>query len=157
MNLIFRSIIVLACLLGISTQASQLAVGDAVPAISAKDQFGKEFNYTNGLQFLLIAKEMGCSKSANLKLAEQGQGYLEKHEAAYLVNIHTMPAVARLFAFPKMRKYPYRIVLIEKAETLAVFPSEPDKVTVLTLTKAGRIGKISYWDPAKEPVAGYLQ
>jgi hypothetical protein len=28
---------------------------------------------------------------------------------------------------------------------------------VLELTPAGRVQKISFWDPAREPVAGFLQ
>ena len=145
------------CLLSISSHAAQLAVGDAIPAFSANDQHGRPFVITNGVQFLLVATDMACSKVANQKLAEQGAGFLESHRAAYLLDIHTMPAVARLFALPKMRKYPQRIVLVETAGTLAAFPAQPGRVTVLALTSAGRIKKISFWNPASEPVAGYLQ
>lgn len=87
--------------MGISAYAGQLVVGDAVPVFSAKDQFGKEFSFTNGVQFLLIATEMACGKTANHKLAEQGAGFLEKNRAIYLMDIHTMPAIARVFALPK--------------------------------------------------------
>ena len=145
------------CLAAISAHAAQLAVGDAVPAFSLKDQHGKEFNFTIGVQFLLVVTDMGSAKSANKKLAEQGAGFLEKNHAAYLMDIHSMPGIARVFALPKMRKYPQRIVLVEDAKTLAAFPSKPERVTVLALTPDGRIRKISYWDPAGEPVAGYLR
>jgi hypothetical protein len=134
-----------------------LAVGDAVPLVAAKDQHGKEFTFTNGLQYLLVATEMASAKSANRKLAEQGAGFLEKHQAVYLMDIHTMPSIARLFAFPKLRKYPHRIVLVDSAATLADFPSQPGRVTVLALTPTGHIRKISHWNPDGEPVAGYLE
>jgi hypothetical protein len=157
-NMNFRRLVFLGfCLVWISARAAQLAVGDAVPTFSAKDQHGKEFNLTNGVKFLLVATEMACAKSANQKLAEQGAGFLEKHQAAYVLDIHSMPSIARVFALPKMRKYPQRIVLVETAETLAAFPVQPGRVTVLALTSAGRVRKISYWDPAREPVAGCLQ
>jgi len=158
MKMNFRRLAVLGfCLLWVSARAAQLAVGDAVPAFSAKDQNGKEFHFTNGVQFLLVVTDMACGKFANQKLAEQGAGFLEKNQAAYLLDIHTMPAVARVFALPKMRKYPQRIILVEAAETLAAFPMQAGRVTVLTLTPARRIRKISYWDPAREPVAGCLK
>jgi hypothetical protein len=48
-------------------------------------------------------------------------------------------------------------VLVETPATLAWVPAQPDRVTVLALTPAGRIQKISYWNPAAEPVTGYLQ
>jgi hypothetical protein len=154
----FRWLIVLGfLLLWLSASAAPLAVGDAVPAFSAKDQFGTDFNSTNGTRFLLVATEMAPARLANQKLAGQGAGYLEKYQAAYLMDIHTMPGIARFFALPKMRKYPQRIVLVDSAETLAAFPTQPGRVTVLALTPAEHIRKISYWDPASEPVAGYLQ
>ena len=137
--------------------ASPLAVGDALPPIAAKDLSGKDFTLTTNVQYLLVATEMACAKAANHKLAELGSGFLEKQHAAYLMDIHTMPAVARWFAFPKMRKYPQRIVLVDSAETLAAIPVQPDCVTVLNFTAAGRIRKISYWDPAGKPVAEFLQ
>jgi len=136
--------------------AAPLAVGDALPPIAAKDQFGNDFTLTTNVQFLLVATEMACAKAANRQLAEQGSGFLEKQHAAYLMDIHTMPAVARWFAFSKMRKYPQRIVLVDSAETLVAIPVQPDCVTVLTITAAGRIREISYWNPAGKTVAGFL-
>ena len=139
-----------------STHAAQLAVGDIVPAFSAKDQFGNDFNFTNGVHYLLIATEMACGKSANHKLAEQGAGFLEKNQAEYVLDIHSMPAIARFFALPKMRKYPQRIALVETAETLAAIPSQPNRVTVLVLTLSGHVQKISYWDPNQEAIGEYV-
>jgi len=145
------------CLQSLSACAGPLGVGDAVPAFVAKDQHGKEFVFTNSVRFLLVATERESGTSANHKLAEQGAGFLEKHQAVYVMDIHTMPGVARLFALPKMRKYPQRIVLVETAGMLAWVPTQAGRVTVLALTPAGRIQKISYWNPDSEPVEGCLQ
>ena len=158
MKLNFLWLVVLGfCLLWSSAHAAQLAVGDAVPSFSVKDQHGMKFVFTNGTQFLLVATERACGTSANHKLADQGAGFLEKYQAVYVMDIHTMPGVARLFALPKMRKYPQRIVLVDSAETLAWVPVQPGRVTVLALTLEGRVQKISYWNPDSEPVAGCLQ
>jgi hypothetical protein len=157
MERIFRRLALISLFFGcVSTRAAPLAVGDAVPAIVANDQHGTAFQFTNGVRFLLVATEMGCSKAANQKLAAAGAGFLEQHHAAYLVDIHTMPAVARVFALPKLRKYPHRIVLVVTADALAAFPAQPGRVTVLALTPTRRIQKISYWNPAHEPVDGFL-
>ena len=134
----------------LSLQAGELAVGDAVPAFTAPDQFGKEFKLAPGLGYLLLGFDMSASKAANLKLAELGSGWLEKHSAAYVLDIHTMPGIARIFALPKLRKYPHRIVLAETESLLAPFPRQPEKITLLVLTPAGRIKEIRYWDPTKE-------
>jgi hypothetical protein len=157
MAMTYRWLLVLGfCFQSLFACAGQLAVGDAVPAFAAKDQHGKEFVFTNGVRFLMIATERAVGTSANHKLAEQGAGFLEKCQAVYVMDIHTMPSVARLFALPKMRKYPQRIALVETAGTLAWVPTQQGRVTVLALTPAGRVQKISYWNPDSEPVAGYL-
>jgi len=158
MDLRFFGLIVLGfCLLGISAFASPLTEGDAVPAFSAKDQNGKGFVFTNGVRFLLVARERASGTSASHKLAERGAGFLEKHQAVFVMDIHTMPSVARLFALPKMRKYPQRIVLVETAGALEWVPRQPGLVTVLALTPAGLVQKSSFWDPESEPVTNYLQ
>jgi hypothetical protein len=155
-NCLIRLILAGICLIGGTLGAAPLvlAAGDVIPEITAADQQGKAFSTTNGCQFLLIATEMNAAKAANAKLAEQGAGFLEKHQAAYLLDIHTMPGIARLFAFPKMRKDPERIILVDTAKTLSVFPAQPGRVTVVALTPDRHIQKISFWDPVSEPVAG---
>lgn len=146
--------ILLCCL---ATDAAPLAVGDAIPAISSKDQHGAAYTFTNGTAFLLVAVEMDAAKAANKKLAEQGAGYLEKHSATYLMDIHPMPGIAKVFALPKMRKYPHRIVLIETKGVLNWAPTKPGHVTVLTLNPEGRVQKIAYWQPVTEPVTGLFK
>ena len=141
------------CLFSLAASAAPLAVGDLIPVITATDQHGQAFNTTNGWQFLLVASEMACAKAANQDFAEEGAGFLEKHHAAYLLDIHTMPAIARFFAFPKMRKYPQRIILVDAPGALADFPARPGRVTVVAVTPDRRIKKISYWEPVSEPVA----
>jgi hypothetical protein len=142
------------CLFCWPVLAAPLAVGGAIPKIDAKDQNGAAYVFTNGTAFLFIATEMASAKAANQKLTALGAGYLEKHHAAYLMDIHTMPAIARFFALPKLRKYPQRIVLIETAGSMDWVPVKADHVTVLALTPDGHIQKIIYWDAAAEPVSG---
>jgi hypothetical protein len=151
-------LLVLGILLGgLSAGAAPLAEGDAVPAISAKDQHGAAYTFTNGTAYLLVAVEMDAAKAANKKLAEQGAGYLEKHKATYLMDIHPMPGIARMFALPKMRKYPHRIVLLETKGVLNWAPTKAGHVTMLSLTPVGRIQKIAYWKPETELVSGLFQ
>lgn len=140
-----RLLLCAACALGLPAFAAPLAVGDAIPPIIAKDQHGASYTFTNGTAFLIIAVEMEVAKSANRKLAEQGAGFLEKHGAVYLMDIHTMPDIGRFFALRKMRKYPQRIVLVDSAETLAPVPAKPGEATLIALTTAGRIQAIRFW------------
>lgn len=132
--------------------AAPLEIGDAIPKLSAKDQHGSAYAFTNGTSCLLIAMDMSSAKAANQKLAEQGAGFLEKHNAAYLMDIHTMPDIGKFFALRKMRKYPQRILLIETSDTMNWVPVKPGHISVLTLTPAGQIKQIRFWNSSSEPV-----
>jgi hypothetical protein len=133
------------------THAAPLEVGGAIPKLSAQDQHGKAYAFTNGTGYLLIALDMDSAKAANQKLAAEGAGFLEKHQAVYLMDIHTMPEIGKFFALRKMRKYPQRIILIETAATMSWVPTKPNHVTVLKLAPEGRVEKIAYWQPASAP------
>lgn len=137
--------------------AAPLEVGGEIPKITAQDQHGVPYTFTNGTAYLLIALDMDSAKAANQKLAAQGAGFLEKHNAVYLMDIHPMPDIGKFFALRKMRKYPQRIVLIETADTMNWAPTKPNHVTILKLTTAGKVERISYWQPAKEPTPELLK
>jgi hypothetical protein len=146
--------ILLSCL---ATTAAPLAVGDAIPAITAKDQHGAAYAFTNGTPHLLVAVEMDAAKAANQKLTEQGAGFLEKHGAVYLMDIHPMPGIAKVFALPKMRKYPHRIVLIETKGVLNWAPTKAGHVSVLSLTPDGKVSKIAYWNPTTDSASSLFK
>lgn len=153
----WSALISLALAFTLQAQAAPLEVGGEIPKISAQDQHGIAYTFTNGTACLLIAMDMDSAKAANQKLAAEGTGFLEKHNAAYLMDVHTMPAVGQFFALRKMRKYPQRIVLIETANTMNWVPVKTNHITVLKLTKEGKVEKISYWQPATEAVGDVLK
>jgi len=143
--------------LALGASADELKTGDAVPVFSAKDQFGKDFKFEPGLHFLLLGFDMTTSKVANHKLADLGAGWLEKQGAAYVLDIHTMPGIARVFALPKMRKYPERIILGEEEKMLEPFPRQAERITVLVLTDDGKIKDVKYWNPESEALDSILK
>jgi hypothetical protein len=150
---IHRFLILALCLRCYDSVAGTLTLGDPVPAISARDQHGVNYAFTNGTKYLLIAVEKGSATTANHKIADQGAGYLEAHGAVYMMDIHTMPSIGRFFAFPKMRKYPERIILIDAPHVLDWVPVKTGCLTVLKLTLDGHIQGIGYWNPNTEPVS----
>ena len=140
-------------ILATALAAKELSVGDAVPAFAANDQMGREFKFAPGPRFLLLGFDMNATKAANEKFTALGAGGLEKLGAVYVMDIHAMPGIARLFALPKMRKYPFRVILATTAEMLAPFPHQPEKITVLVLTPEGKVREIRYWNPVTETTA----
>jgi len=129
---------------------STLAVGDKVPALEAKDQHDNAFTLPDDVAYVLVAFDMGTGKAANGKLEKKGAAWLDEHKAVYISNIHGMPGVGRMFALPKMRKYPHRIILADEEGLLDAYPQDKGMVTVLKLKPGRVIEAISYWDPRKD-------
>lgn len=142
--------IICALLIAVSATADTLKSGDTVKSFSAKDQHGQGFELKPGIRYLLISFDMSTGKKANAFLASKGASFLNDLKAVYVSNIHGMPAVGRVFALPKMRKYPHRIVLADSEDLLRDFPAQKDKVTILALDPKLQITAIYFWDPAKD-------
>lgn len=131
--------------------------GSKVTAFKANDQHGQAYEFeATKTKYLLVSFDMETGKKANAALAAQGADFLTKQKAVYVANIFGMPGIGRMFALPKMRKYPHRIILGDDANLLTPFPQEANKVTVLTVS-GGVVKEIRYWDPASESVVDLLK
>ena len=144
------SLLFAAVVTTLRAEEAKLAIGGTVPALEAKDQHEKEFKLADDSAWLLVAFDMGTGKAANGRLEKKGATWLDDHKAVYVSNIRGMPGVGRLFALPKMRKYPHRIILADADGLLDAFPESDGKVTVLKLKSGRVIEAISYWDPRKQ-------
>lgn len=145
----FRALL-LFCLVTLSLAAAPYRVGDTFEAFTTKDQHDRSFTYTGGSRLIIVSFEMGSGKAANGYLEEQPAGFLDQHRALFIANIYGMPGIGRAFALPKMRKYPHRILLADAENFLARYPTQEDKLTVLTLDDAGKITAIRFINPKKE-------
>ncbi len=137
--------------------AAPYETGQRVEAFQAKDQFEIAFTLKpSETRFLLVSQDMETGKKANSALTTLGKDYLPGKKAVYVANINGMPAVGRMFALPKMKKYNHRIILGDDAALIARFPAQPGKVTVLSLSD-GKVRSIKYWTPGNEGVEDYLK
>lgn len=136
---------------GVAAATERLEPGDPFPAFITVDQHDVPFEFKPGILRVVIAFEMPVSKAANKVLAAEGAGFLEGHQAIYVANIHGMPAMGRMFALPKMRKYPHRIILADSEELLAPFPREEGELTVVRVDGEGRIESFGHLQPAALP------
>lgn len=158
MNKSFQAVILAGLALGLAAvaTAAPYAKGDKVQGLSAKDQHGQDWTFdARSTRFLLVSFDMETGKKANAALSSLGKDYLPDKQAYYLANIHGMPGVGRMFALPKMRKYPHRIILGDTPDLVTSFPQQAAKVTVLKLDH-GTVHSVQYWDPASEKLQDLL-
>jgi len=152
------SAVLLVSLFGVCNLiAAPYEKGQVVDSFKAEDQYGTAFALEpSKTKFLLISHDMETGKKANAVLTGLGKTYLSDKKAVYVANIEGMPAVGRMFAIPKMKKYSHRIILGDDAALIARFPQQAGKVTVLTLAD-GKVQSIAYWNPGVDAVADYLK
>ncbi len=143
-------------LLGLALTASAFAaelykVGSLFEPFTTKDQHEQSYTFKPGdASIILVSFEMGTGKKANTWLAKQPPSFLSDNKALLINNIYGMPGVGRMFALPKMKKYPHRILLADEDGFLNRYPAADNKVTVLRLDAAGVITGVQIIDPAKE-------
>jgi hypothetical protein len=139
-----------ALLLPVLLAAAPYRVGDKLEAFTTKDQHDRSYTLDGSARLLVVSFAMKPGKAVNAFLEEQPAGFLDQHHALYLANIYGMPSIGRVFALPKMRKYPHRILLADAEGFLDRYPQQEDKVTVLSLDPGGVITAIRFVDPKKE-------
>lgn len=129
--------------------AEPYKVGDTFESFTTKDQHEKDYTFAPGTRTVVVSFDMSDGKKANGWFAEKGADFLPQQNAIFIANVHGMPGIGRMFAFPKMRKYPHRILLADSENFLARYPAQKDKLTVIRLDEAGKITGISFADPEK--------
>ncbi len=69
--------------------------------------------------------------------------FLTTNKAYYVADISGMPSlIAKFFALPKMKDYPFSVLLVDEEQTKA-FTKKEDNITVYTVTN-GKISDIKY-------------
>ena len=136
--------------------AALLEPGDAFPDFSAQDQHGADYRFETGTKTVLVAFDMATSKLANRILAAETPEFLDDHHAVYISDIHGMPSIGRYFAFPKMRKYPHRIIVADAEHLLDPFPREEGRVTVIRLDDNAVVESIRFWNPEDDSIRDVL-
>jgi hypothetical protein len=127
--------------------AEPYKVGDRFAAFITKDQHDKPYTYEGGVRTVIVAFDMSTGKAANAWFEKQPADFLARHSAIYVSNIHGMPGIARVFALPKMKKYPHRILLADAEGFLARYPAKEGHLTVVSLDAQGIIAAIRQVKP----------
>jgi hypothetical protein len=137
-------------LIALSVWAAPYKVAQKVMPLDLKDQFDKHIVLKTMPSTIVMAFEKGTSATVNDCLGKQNGAYLSEHKAAFVADISPMPTfIAEAFALPKMRKYPYTVLLIRDEEVGLKFPSQEGKITVLRL-EGNVIKAIEYVTTADE-------
>jgi hypothetical protein len=131
--------------------AQTAVVGEKFPPYTLEDQFGNPASLSPDTRYVIIASEKAVSGKVNTWLKAKEQGYLPTHKAEYVSDIEPMPGIiTTLFALPKMKKYPFTLLLNREKQFAATYPAEKGKIALFVLDEAQAVTAIHYVDAAEE-------
>jgi len=122
-------------LLCITMLYSEVKVGDTFPVFHLEDQFGSHMSVPlRGKKLLWLSFEKEVSSEIKTFLDTKPKGYMTKHNIMYISDISPMPyLITKFFALPKMKKFDFKIALIDEDNVADVIPRKEGKVTRITL------------------------
>lgn len=142
-------VIVLLSAITVSAQ-EKYKKSDVFTPFTTKDQHESSYTFEPGIKLVVVSFEMGSGKSANAFFEKQPADFLARNHAIFIANIYGMPGIGRMFALPKMKKYPHRILLADEESFLARYPEKNNQLTVLRLDDKGIVQSVEFVDPKKD-------
>ena len=135
-----------------------IAAGDKFQGYALEDQHGVKHDLGADTRLVLVSFDMDLSKSVHAWLSTKEPNFLEQHNAEYVVDITEMPGlISYLFAKPKMRKYPFEILLADDVSFSPKFPKEESKLVVISLLPDKTIKEIRFLSSMEEVDKDYFQ
>ncbi|WP_404414522.1 hypothetical protein LG277_12735 [Vreelandella aquamarina] len=128
------------------TPSSPLQTGDDFPSLQLPDAFGNAYQLPYpGVRHVLFSADMDANDLMKQSFGELEKGDFTAAGLVYVADISGMPRlVARLFAIPSLRDYPFRVLLAREAEQLAMLPREEGAVSVISLSQNGEVEKLDF-------------
>jgi len=135
--------LLLILLFSIASFAQTLNVGDSFPSITLEDQFEKTQTISLESKRVLVAYDKSMSTILKEFLLAKEDDFLTKNETVYVGDISGMPSlIARFFAIPKMKKYPFSILFLDD-KNRDVFSKKEDFISVYTLEN-GKVKSLTH-------------
>lgn len=129
--------------------SDMLKTGDTLPKLTLTDQFDKAGIVPANARTVLFMADRSAGQMIVAYIDSKNAAWLAQKHAVILSDIHKMPAMMKLFAFPELRSKYYSMILGREEADLAMFPHQTKCATVLTI-QTGNISAIQYACNEKE-------
>ena len=114
------------------------ALSSASPAsmetLRLRDQHDTPIKISSNVRFVIFAHDMPGKDLVKDMLKKADENYLTEHHALFVADVSGMPRIiARMFAFPAMRKAPYQILIDEVGSRTSDWEREDSAITLFRL------------------------
>ena len=136
----------MALLVLLTMANADLKVGETFPKTELPDQFDKTQRITKEDKWVLMTFEKSVAVELSKYFKQKPSNYLKDYKVKIISDISSMPTlITKMFALPKMRRYPFSVMLI-RDEFGEQFDRKEGMVTLYRLRK-GKIKEISFMRP----------
>ncbi|WP_144049394.1 hypothetical protein [Vreelandella massiliensis] len=120
--------------------------GTSFPQQQLPDAFGNTYQLPYpGIRHVLFTADMDANDLIEQSFGELGKGDFTAAGLVYIADISGMPdLVARLFAIPALRDYPFRVLLARDADQVRLLPREEGAVSVISLSPEGKVERLQF-------------
>lgn len=126
--------------------AEMVQVGRPFPAYTVQDAFAQTSTLQKATRFVIVASEKDVSGRINEWLTAKGADYLPGRKAEYVSDITPMPSlITEMFARPKMKKLPFKILLARDEAFARTYPSRPGQIALFVLDEQQVLAEIRYF------------
>ena len=129
-----------------------LKVGASFPTMHLRNAYGKKSVVPAAqTHYIVFAAEKKVSLAVTKIFRKRGAKFLRDHRIQYLVDISRAPSlVVRFVVIPKMKKYPFNIIMITRKHLAKSIDRRRGKVTLIEL-KNKQIRRMSFVNPSNLP------
>lgn len=133
-------------------------VGDTFSGYTLEDAHGVKHSLKPETKLVLMSFNMELSKGIHKWLSEKDADFLGKNKTEYVVDITEMPGIITwMFARPKMKKYPFQILLADDEDFAPKYPKEEAKISAIELGTDSKVQKISFFTDMDAVDKAYFQ
>ncbi len=102
--------------------------------IELKDQFDATVQIDEKTKWIVFSTDKYISDLINKALEDLKLTDLAKSNGTYVADISAMPGmVTTMFALPKMKKYPFKVVLDREGDLTSKWPQKKEKASLIKL------------------------
>jgi hypothetical protein len=147
-----KKILILIAMMCASISQAQLAeVGKPFPSYTLEDQFGQTNTLSSETRFVIVASEKDISGKVNDWLKTKEPDYLAGLKTEYVSDIEPMPGIiTSLFALPKMKRYPFKLLLATEKSFAATYPKQKGRIALFTLDANHVLTDLQFVETAAE-------
>lgn len=127
----FKPVILCSLLSTLMLSATVSAAPDSMQNLLLRDQHETPVKVSANIRYVIFAHDMSGKDLVKEMLEEKPADYLDTHDALFVADVSGMPRIiARMFAYPSMRKLPYRMLLDEVGNRTADWERRDSAVTL---------------------------